>query len=356
MVIRFGRLGDMVLQAPLLNLLHRRYGKPCKLFTRGSWPAQIYAQHPDVGEVRQLIGRHTPVCISPERWRMIGALRRHDGPIYVSEDTQKSLRRIRGLLRLAGIAPERCVFVNDCFRSNDEHWVDQLLRFGKTTPSAYLDKVADCTDGDLQWAPQLYLNDDDRRDVAAWMQRRQLTDAPLVLFQPGNWKAKKWWRDAAVDPKAWPIDHWASLLRAIHSDLPAANLVLCGSPVESAFLETIRSTASLACVHVAANDLPIRRLLALLERAHSMVSVDTGPAHFAAAMGCPLVILYGSYSPARWDRRSPVGAPVVNLGGPPQNRHVSDIPVEAVIQAWRTVRTNDLRSDHCAALRRVDNH
>ncbi|MEW5297215.1 MAG: hypothetical protein WDW36_000439 [Sanguina aurantia] len=39
--------------------------------------------------------------------------------------------------------------------------------------------------------------------------------------------------------------------------------------------------------------LPLGRLKALLEIAHSMISVDTGPAHLAAAMGCPLVVLFG---------------------------------------------------------------
>ncbi len=344
LVIRFGRLGDMVLQAPLLHLLHQRYGKPCTLFSRGSWPAQIYAGHPDVGEVRQLLGRHTPVWMSPERWRMIAALRQHAGPIYVSEDTKKSLRRIRELLRLARVPANRCVFVNDCFRSSDEHWVDQLLRFGRTTPAAYAAAVGDVDAGNLQTAPQLCLNDDDRRDLSVWMKHRQLADSPLVLLQPGNWKSKKWWRDAAVDPKAWPIDHWVALMRAIHSDLPTANLLLCGSPIESAFLETIRQAAQLPCAQVAANDLPIRRLLALMQRAHSMVSVDTGPAHFAAAMGCPLVVLYGSYSPARWDRRSPVGAPIINLGGPPRLSHVADIPVEPVVDAWRTLRPSNPHS------------
>jgi hypothetical protein len=36
-------------------------------------------------------------------------------------------------------------------------------------------------------------------------------------------------------------------------------------------------------VHNVADDLPLRRLLALLSMAHSGISVDTGPAHAAAA-------------------------------------------------------------------------
>jgi ADP-heptose:LPS heptosyltransferase len=34
--------------------------------------------------------------------------------------------------------------------------------------------------------------------------------------------------------------------------------------------------------------------------AHSCISVDTGPAHAAAALDCPLVVLFGKASPARF--------------------------------------------------------
>jgi len=76
------------------------------------------------------------------------------------------------------------------------------------------------------------------------------------------------------------------------------------------------------------------RLLALLEVAQAMVSVDTGPAHMAAALGCPLIVLYGDASPANWLPRSPVGSDVQALGGPPVSSRVSDISLDAVLAAW----------------------
>jgi ADP-heptose:LPS heptosyltransferase len=335
LVIRFGRLGDMVLLEPLLHLLHRRYGKPCRLLSRGTWSSALYANHPDVGDIWQLLARHTPVWLSPERWAMIAALRQHDGPIYVSEDTRGSLKRIRQLLRLARIPRDLCVFINDCRRGDDEHWVDQILRFGQTTPAAFDANAYPWREADLQPAPWLVVNAEDRADVAAWIDQHRLGDAPIVLLQPGNWKLKRWGRNRKSDPKFWPIECWVELLQAMHADLPTGNLVLCGSPVEFPVMDAIRREANLTCVKVATSDLPIRRLLALLERAHSMVSVDTGPAHLAAAVGCPLVILYGSYSPKRWNRRSPFGKPIINLGGPPQMTKVSDISADQVIGAWR---------------------
>src|SRR5690606_20708324 len=76
----------------------------------------------------------------------------------------------------------------------------------------------------------------------------------------------------------------------------------------------------------------------LLEVAHSMVSVDTGPAHAAAALGCPLVVMFGPAPPAQW---CPIGpGAIIALGGErgPDSR-VSDIPAAAVVDAWRRLPT-----------------
>ena len=62
-----------------------------------------------------------------------------------------------------------------------------------------------------------------------------------------------------------------------------------------------------------------------MEMAHSMVSVDTGPAHMAAAVGCALVVLYGFESGAVWARRSAKARLILELGGQPENRAASEI-------------------------------
>lgn len=326
----------MLLQEPLLHLLHRRYGAPCKILTRGLWTGALYAGHPDVGDIWQLRNRRRALALSPERWRAIGKLRAHAGPIYISEDTRSSLKRIGWMLRFAGVARERCVFLHDIGVRENEHWVDQALRLGCATPAAFRESDYPWREGDLHAAPRLYLDAEDRADADAWMRQRGLAGAPLILLQAGNWHVHRWWEKHRVDPKFWPIEYWAQLLRAMHETLPAANLVLCGTPIETAVCEAIARATGLAQVNLATTDLPIRRLMAVLERAHSMVSVDSGPAHLAAAMGCPLVVLYGGkYSPAKWDRRSPSGKPVVNLGANPRVESVADIAPAAVIDAWR---------------------
>lgn len=332
LVVRFGRLGDMVLQTPLFHVLHRRFGHPCRVLTSGPWSSPLFAGSPDVELVWELRARHAPFLLSPERWSLLQRLRKHVGPIYVSEDSRRQLPKIRRLFAMSGVREERCVFLDRLPALVNEHWVDHLLRLGQATPADF--PCGPAAPGDLWEAPRLFLRPADRDDRMAWLQRRGLAGVPLIVLQPGNKRAIKWGRARHEDPKAWPVRHWAALVRAMRQHMPAAHVLLCGSPAEHSYLEDIRRLVGLDRVSLGTRDLPLRRLLAVLETAHSMVSVDTGPAHMAAAVGCPLVVLYGSESPARWSRRSPSHSRVIELGGPPVSQAASDIPLERVVDAW----------------------
>ena len=327
----------MVLQAPLLRLLHRRYGAPCKLLTFGAWSRPLYSNSEDIQAIWQLRLRHAPYPLSPERWSLVRELRRHEGPVYVSEDIPIHVDRIRRLLNRAGIPASRCVFLDDC-SSSAEHWVDKLLEFGCVTPKALSEADFPWRDADLRRAPELDVHPDDREDCNAWLERKLLAGTRIVLLQPGNKRTNR--RIASRkghDSKAWPSERWAALIHAIRATDQSFRVVLCGSVQERSLLEEIRSMSAFAdTTVVATKDLPIRRLMALAQQAHSMVGVDTGPLHIAGAVGCPLVVLYGAESPARWDRRSPNGSAVVNLGGPPRTS-VADVALDEVVGAWRGI-------------------
>jgi heptosyltransferase-2/heptosyltransferase-3 len=157
-----------------------------------------------------------------------------------------------------------------------------------------------------------------------------------VLLQPGNFRTMSRRRDEFrrlnLDDKAWPMDNWVALIRRVLATLPQARVVLCGAPQEGEMLRAI--AASVASPDVVAAELGLRQLLALSEGAHSMISVDTGPAHAAAALGLPLVVLFGAESQRVWLPRSSSGSAVSGLGGPPHSNRVDQISVDAVSSAW----------------------
>jgi ADP-heptose:LPS heptosyltransferase len=336
-VIWFGRVGDLILMSALLEILHRRFGSPCHLIGAGSWPAQLYASHSDVARV-SCLHRYTAWVFDPAWWRTLRALRaRRADPVYVCETDPRKLARIRRLLSFSGTEPARCVFLapESSPGAAPTHWVDRLVSFGRLTPAAF-------NAADYPWpaappprcAPLLTVSAAARAECATWLERQGWRDRTLILVQPGNRRTMRGrrLRVSPADDKAWPLERWAALLHRIHARLPQAVIVLCGAPRESLLLEWIAAAAQLPAV--AAAELPLPRLLALCARSHSMISVDTGPAHAAAALGLPLVVLFGAHSQQQWLPRSPSGSQVSGVGGPPQSDRLDQISVEAVFAAW----------------------
>lgn len=335
-VVRFGRLGDMILLQPLLQRLHRRFGRACTLLTRGAWSAQLYDGHADVERVLELRDAHRPLAFSPGRWRTIVQLcDLRDAPVYVCEPEPRALAKARRMLTLAGISQRNCIFLNEMPIRADEHWIDRLFRFADRIPDA-LHGAGYPTADNLSAAPMLQLRDEDHIDCSAWLHARGWHAAPLVLLQPANKRSMRWnGLRGDEDDKWWPVEHWASLARAIRGAVPASRVLLCGASREAALLRSICHVAADARVHVVADELPLRRLMALQAIAHSMISVDTGPAHLAAAMGCPLTVLFGKASPSHWLPRSACGSAVLALGGPGRGARVDAIGVDEVVAAWR---------------------
>ena len=344
-VIWFGRIGDMIMLSALLEILHRRFGQPCRVIGAGAWGSRIYRSHRDVAEVICL-GRHTAFFLDREWWRARRALRADSAaPVYVCEDFPRKLPRMRRLLRWSGIPASRCVFMEDVLAAAQrrgqplEHWVDRLVALGRCTPPAF-------READFPWpepapccAPLLEVTPAESLECEAWLASKGWLGRPLVLVQPGNQRMMRGGSQPRISPddhKAWPVERWATLLlhmqQHLQQRMPQALILLVGAPQEAGFLELIRSEAKLPSVDVAV--LPLRPLFALCAASHSMISVDTGPAHAAAAVGLPLVVLFGAYPARVWQPRSALGSPVVGVGGPPAASRLDQIPEPVVFDVW----------------------
>lgn len=337
LVIRFGALGDMVLLTPLLRLLHHRYGQPCIVLGSGSWLGPLFDAHPDVQATLALASRKRPYWLDATQRKLVALLRaRPPGPVYVCDDY--SIDKIRWLLRRAQVPEDHCVFANpDCLLRNGDHWIDRWHRFGAMTPPDFATTRPPDASALID-APCLIVTPADRVDLHNWLCERGCDNAPLVLLQPGNKRTLKRGRAGQLgDEKQWPLANWVGLIHAVLERRPDARIVLCGTPPEASLLDTIAAAADSDRVLTTADGPTLRRLLAFCERAAAMISVDTGPAQVAAALSCPLIVLYGSAPPSLWLPRSPTGSPVVALGGPPQRKRVDQISLDEVVAAWQTL-------------------
>lgn len=335
-VIRFGRLGDMVMTTAVLHLLHRRFSNPCTVLGAGPWNSQLYAGHPDVARVWTFT-RHLPFMLGLAWWGARRELQRsHPSPIYILERAPRQLARIRRMLTLSRIDPARCIFAADERCYDEEHWIDLYVRVAQRTPAAVNPAEYPASNLIRKSAPQLRVLQSDHDAIEGWLRARGWTGQKLVLIQPGNFRTlsrrREKWERSAADDKAWPLKNWLALIQRISATAPDMLIVLCGAPVEADMLQRIRTASGLPSVLTA--DVSLRPLLALCDTAHSMISIDTGPAHAAAALGVPLVVMYGAEPPNRWLPRSPSGSPVIAIGGPPVSTRVDQISVHDVFNAW----------------------
>ena len=106
---------------------------------------------------------------------------------------------------------------------------------------------------------------------------------------------------AAWPNKRWPAARLGALARELQVRHALPSIVLWG-PGERELAEEVVAAAPGAAV--LAPETTIADIAALAQSAAVMVSGDTGPAHIAAAVGAPLVGIYG---PTRPERNGPLG-------------------------------------------------
>ncbi len=332
-VFRHGRIGDMVMMTAVLRALHARYGAPCYVVGMDPWIHDMYRDHPDVAGCWH-VPRKWPFVFGLAWPSVLRALRRSaPGPVYVFEHHRREVPRIRRLLALGGVDPRRCLYIDE-EPGTDRLWLDVLLEFAARTPACVPACAYPQTGAEGLWRPRLRVSEPERRAAREWLAGVGWRGGPLVLVQPGNHRTMgrrrmRHWVER--DDKAWPLDHWVELLHAIGAAQPEALVVLRGAPAEAPILERIARAAARPSVAVAACGL--RRLFALCCLADSMISIDTGPAHAAAALCLPLVVLYGVQSARVWLPRSGGQSPVLPLESP----HVSQISAAQVIERWRSL-------------------
>lgn len=344
-VIRHARVGDMIMLTALVDLLQRRYGQPCHVVGAGPWNESIFLGHPNVAQCWTL-PRHAPFALTWTWPRLVRALHRAaPGPVYVAEYQYRQLPRVKRLLATSGIDMRRCVFIDEePGPVGQRHWTDALLTLGTRTPPAVEAADYPLPDDWSRHAPRLFVLDSERTERDAWLRERGWLGRPLVLIQPGNHRSmtprsRRRWRQR--DDKSWPVERWRTLLQEIRARLPGGVLLLRGAVDELPLLREMKAAIGLDGVEAIGTEL--RPLFALIESAHSMISVDTGPAHAAAALGLPVVVLYGAHAPGVWLPRSPCGSPVIGLGGPPLSRRADQIGVEEVLEAWCSLLTYRFR-------------
>jgi len=216
------------------------------------------------------------------------------------------------------------VFYKHTFARQGEHVIEQNQQLAKQVLAGVL------PGGELPLvAPQLPC------DLAAkqWVdeQIKSLGIASYAMVTPGaGWGAKQW-----------PPERFGEVAQALarHNLRTLVNTAPGEESLAQAVVEASKGTAfSIQC--------SIGQLIALTRRARIFIGGDTGPLHLAAALGIPVVAIFGPTDPAR---TGPYGTQAIVLRSPESETTFSHhaepeqgllkITVEEVVSAARYLLT-----------------
>jgi predicted lipopolysaccharide heptosyltransferase III len=287
LVIKLRYVGDVLLATPVLRALRERFPGASLTVAVNSGTDAVLMRNRDANEV--LVVERGPLA---SQWRFLRELRarRFDCVVDLSDGDRSAI-----LARLSG-APVRIGF-------NEEHRWRGLLY---TTIVRVGGGVAHRIEHDLEalrplgiepgtgW-PVLHTSPQDDEQAERLLKEAGVNLAAgrrLVMFQPG---ARYWF-------KAWPVERFAELADRL-ADAFGCTVLIGGDQREQAVADSIRKQARSGPV-VLAGRTTLLQLASVLKRCALFVGNDNGPMHMAAALGVPVVALFGPSNPDEWGPRS----------------------------------------------------
>ena len=136
---------------------------------------------------------------------------------------------------------------------------------------------------------ELFPTEADEADAEAAYAAAGLEAGRTLLLCPG----------AAFGPsKAWPVPHWAHLARGARERFGLESAILCG-PSDAGVASEIVEAADGRCATFHDKGINLASARAVVRRARVLVAIDSGLRHYAAALGRPVVALFGP-TDIRW--------------------------------------------------------
>jgi ADP-heptose:LPS heptosyltransferase len=298
LLVFFARVGDLVMLTPCLRALAA--DAPLHLLAR-PWAAPLLAGQPFLAGIHGCAKPNVP------RWR----------------DWLSGSPRAR-LGASLGAMPWREILVFNAERASVKGWIDGWrgpaplveLPIDHAAGGHMADRLADAlrrTGYALPDGPAIPRLEVPPAALAEARARLAPLGRRVLALQAGSSLTNRWFR-RQPNLKGLAPAVWAGALARLIAAGRADGAVLLGTAAErgeaQAVLEAVPA-AQRAQVHDWTGRVPLGALPATLAACAGCLSVDTGPAHIAAAVGCPTLTVFG-----------PSSAEVYGPRGPGPNRHL----------------------------------
>jgi lipopolysaccharide heptosyltransferase II len=278
LIVLLGSIGDVTLALPLVNRLRRGYPQAHIIWAVEPLSAPLLAQQPAVDE--------TLIFDRPGGVAAFGRFLRevHAAGADLTLDLQRHLKS--GIVSRVSNAPLRLGFHRR--NAREGNWLfntHQLEPMPHLTPKLqqFL-RFADWLG--VEEAPVTFglrLTDAEERRVEELLAG---VPAPFV---------------AAIIGASWESKLWFPKNTAAVSDALAGRgvgVVLLGGPADAQFARAVVAAARMPVLNLTGR-VSLRDAIGILQRAGAAFGPDTGPMHIAAAVGTPVISLWGATSPKR---------------------------------------------------------
>ncbi|HEY3856509.1 MAG TPA: lipopolysaccharide heptosyltransferase II [Verrucomicrobiae bacterium] len=101
---------------------------------------------------------------------------------------------------------------------------------------------------------------------------------------------------ARWDNKRWPVGNFVDLAKRLQ-EIPALRLVVLGSKSERGLGEKISATVPDFCLNLA-GETSLDEMIEWIRQSRLVITNDTGPMHVAAAVGRPIISIFGPTEPS----------------------------------------------------------
>jgi ADP-heptose:LPS heptosyltransferase len=187
-----------------------------------------------------------------------------------------------------------------------------------------MDIWPECFSEETDLTLEITLREDELARGKSFLQRLSHQAPRVVVYHPGAGKV----------PNRWPADLFARLADELSFSVPVSTVITSGLMDD----EPVR--AMIGALHTpfeVIKNQPIREVASALRFADLVVSNDTGIMHIAAAVGTPVLSLFGPTDPGEW---APTGEKHRYIRG--EDNQIVKIPFDAVLKTANEM----LRREH----------
>lgn len=293
LVVRAGAIGDTLMATPLVRAIRRTFPECHLVFLCSASAFDVVRFNPHINQVIPVAQRHVPAWLSSEKRDIHRKLRALDldwALVLESHPSFIDLARRGGARRIIAYSGDEHVQGFDSARFDPKkHSIENHLELARP-----LGLQPDGLQMELNNQPETIEN------VARRLEEAGVLSSDCLVGVHAGWGGRAR-TPGQTRLRSWPPDRFAEVVRWLVKER-GARVALTGSAADRPLTSYIARAAGVDSLDLA-GELSLLELAALIRCMNAYLTVDSGPAHMAAALNTSLVTLWG---PGIFEQTAPI--------------------------------------------------